>query len=409
MSDKNSKSEVKFFGSPKSIIVLTVLIDVIGLGVIIPVLPFYVESFGVSSFVVTLLFSVFAAFSFVSGPFLGALSDRIGRRPVLIVSIASSALGWFVFASAHSVWILFLGRIIDGLAAGNFPIAQSYLVDIAKDDKERTSNLGIIGAVFGIGFIIGPAIGATLGAISPSIPFWFVGSLATLNVIGAYFFLPETHHKRSVGKKLPINPFVPIVKAAKDKVLRSRYLAWFLFNTSFAGMQAIFALFAKSVFGFSTTVTGYLFTAMGVVLVLNQGFALKRIWLKYFNEADLEVWFFVVMTCGFIFLDLKILVLFAIGLVLMTVGQSTLRVVISSNVAGAAGERRGEVMGILSSIMSVSMIVGPVLLGALFEINVQYPYMFSAIILLIAFLIMKKMSSREKMIEQEEMELGISQ
>ena len=183
----------------KLIIMTTVFVDVLGIGIIIPVLPFYVESFGVSSFVVTLLFSVFALFSFVSGPFLGALSDRIGRRPVLILSIASTALGWFVFASANAVWVLFLGRIIDGVAAGNFPIAQSYLVDIAKDDKERTSNLGIIGAVFGIGFIIGPFLGAMLSAISPASPFWFVGVLALLNMIGAWFFLPETHHNRTVS------------------------------------------------------------------------------------------------------------------------------------------------------------------------------------------------------------------
>lgn len=403
---ENKKKWYKSEAGVKSIILLTVLIDVVGMGVIIPVLPFYVESFGVSSFVVTLLFSAFAFFSFISGPFLGALSDRIGRRPVLIMSIASTALGWFVFAGAKSVWVLFLGRIIDGLAAGNFPIAQSYLVDIAKSDKERTSNLGLIGAVFGIGFIIGPAIGATLGTISPALPFWFVGTLATLNVIGAYFFLPETLHQKVVGKKIPINPLIPLLKASKDKVLRSRYVAWFLFGTAFAGMQAIFALFTKTVFGFSPTATGYLFTSMGVILVLNQGFALKKIWLKYFNEADLEVWFFAVMIVGFILLDLKILVFFAVGLILTTVGQSTLRVVISSSVAGAAGQaRRGEVMGIMASIISASMIAGPLIAGALFEINVSYPYIFSAMSLLVAFFIMKKCCVNEKIVEQENVEV----
>jgi MFS family permease len=211
----------------KIIIVLTVLIDVLGLGIIIPVLPFYVKSFGASAFTLTLLFSVFSLFSFISGPFLGALSDRIGRRPVLIVSILSTAIGWFVFASAHAIWVLFLGRIIDGMAAGNLPIAQSYLVDIARDDKERTSNLGIIGAVFGIGFIIGPAIGAALSSMSHALPFFFVAGLASLNVIGAFFFLPETHKHLDKEKKMALNPLRPLTNAVRDKSLLSRYLAWF--------------------------------------------------------------------------------------------------------------------------------------------------------------------------------------
>jgi DHA1 family tetracycline resistance protein-like MFS transporter len=388
----------------KIIILLTVLIDVVGLGIIIPVLPYYVESFGVSSFVVTLLFSAFALFSFISGPFLGALSDKIGRRPVLIVSIFSTAVGWFVFASANAVWVLFLGRIIDGMAAGNFPIAQSYLVDIAKTDKERTTNLGLIGAVFGIGFIIGPAIGATLSAISPALPFWFVGSLATLNVIGAYYFLPETHNNREHSqKKIPLNPFIPIVSALADKKLRARYLAWLLFGIAFAGMQSVFALFTKAAFGFSAVKTGYLFTAMGVVLVINQAFALKKVWLKYFKEIDLEVWFFIIMSLGFMFADLKIFPLFALGIFLTTLGQSTLRVVMSSGVAGVAGQlRRGEVMGIMGSIMSIAMIVGPLLAGALFEKNMQYPFLMNIFLLIAAFLVMKKCCGNGKMIEEVE-------
>lgn len=406
MSEKKSKEKWhKQEGGIKAIIVLTVLIDVIGLGVIIPVLPFYVESFGTSSFVVALLFSAFAFFSFISGPFLGALSDRIGRRPVLILSIASTALGWFVFAGANSIFVLFLGRIIDGLAAGNFPIAQSYLVDIAKTDKERTTNLGLIGAVFGIGFIIGPAIGATLSAISPAFPFWFVGALATMNMIGAYFFLPETNHAKSVGKKIPINPLLPLMGAAKDKVLGFRYLAWFLFGTAFAGMQAVFALFAKAVFGFSPTATGYLFTAMGIILVINQGYALKKIWLKYFKEADLEIWFFVVMILGFLLMDLKIFAFFALGLFLTTVGQSTLRVVMSSGVAGVAGSRRGEALGILASIMSMSMIVGPLLTGTLFEINVRLPFLMNMILLSVAFFIMRKYCDDGRVLKTKDVEV----
>ena len=395
------------FEKVKAIIILTVFIDVIGLGIVIPILPFYVEKFGVSAFVVTLLFSVFALFSFVSGPFLGTLSDRVGRRPILILSIASTALGWFVFASANSVWILFLGRIIDGAAAGNFPIAQSYLVDIAKNDKERTTNLGIIGAIWGIGFIIGPAIGAFLSTFSPSFPFFFVGSLATLNVIGAMFFLPETHNDRAKDqKKITLNPFLPLLNAAKDGVLRSRYVAWLLFGIAFSLMNAIFALYVGDVFGFSATLTGYVFTGMGIIIAINQTYALKKIWLKYFQEHFLEVWLFLIMALGFVFLDMKIFALFAVGSFLVTIAHSTLRVVISSSVAGAAGDqRRGEVLGIMSSILSTSMIIGPLIGGGLYLKNVHYPFLVNIVLLLVAFFIMKNCAVNPRTIQQEKVEV----
>ncbi len=391
----------------KLIIMTTVFIDVVGLGIIIPVLPFYVESFGVSSFIVNLLFSVFALFSFVSGPFLGALSDRIGRRPVLILSIASTALGWFVFASANAVWVLFLGRIIDGAAAGNFPIAQSYLVDIAKDEKERTTNLGIIGAVFGVGFIIGPFLGAMLSTISPAFPFWFVGALALLNMVGAFFFLPETHHNRTVSEqKIEINPFLPLLRAAKDKTLRLRYFAFFLYGTAFALMNGIFSLFVKELFGWSASVIGYLFAGMGIILVFNQTIFLKKIWLKYFTEKQLEVWFFPVMAGSFLLMDLKNPTLFILGIILITFSQSTLRVVLSSAIAKAGGaNRRGEVMGTAASIIAASMIIGPLVGGALFVRNLHWPFLLSAVLLLVAFWLAKKCCENEKISQPEKVEV----
>lgn len=390
----------------KIIIILTVLIDVIGMGIVIPILPFYVERFGASPFQTTLLFSVFALCSFISGPFLGALSDKIGRRPVLILSIASTAIGWFVFAFANALWILFIGRIIDGMAAGNFPIAQSYLVDLARNEKERTTNLGLIGAVFGIGFILGPGIGATLSAISPAFPFWIVGALATLNVIAASFFLPETHHNRDENKKLHFNPVKPLLSAINDRPLMPRYFVWLLFGIAFSGMQSVFALYLHDQFGFSAQVAGYIFMTMGVVMIFNQTYGLQKIWLKYFNERSLETWFFLLMAFGLIIADLNIFLLFVLGIVLVTFAQSTLRVVISSGVAGATDPmRRGEVMGIMSSIISISMIVGPIVAGALFQAHRNIPFVLNAMFLLVAFFIMRKYSGKEKIKEAANVEV----
>ena len=167
----------------KLVIMITVLIDVIGVGIVVPVLPFFVEQVGGGPQWVTRLFAVFSVCSFFSMPFLGSLSDRIGRRPILLISILSTAIGWLIFASAKSILFLFVGRIIDGLAAGNFSTAQSCLVDIARDEKERTSNLGIIGALFGAGLMVGPALGGVLGEISPTLPFWVVGFLRSSLII----------------------------------------------------------------------------------------------------------------------------------------------------------------------------------------------------------------------------------
>jgi DHA1 family tetracycline resistance protein-like MFS transporter len=377
----------------KIIIILTVFIDVLGLGIIIPILPFYVESFGVSAFTVTALFSVFSLFSFISAPMLGALSDKIGRRPVLILSIASTAAGWFVFASAQAVWILFLGRIIDGMAAGNFPIAQSYLVDIAGSEKERTANLGMIGAVFGIGFIVGPVIGAALSTVSPAFPFYFVGALATLNMIGAFFFLPETHKNLDGKKRISLNPFSPLLRAVRDKLLRSRYAAWFLFGIAIAGMQSVLALYLNDVYGFDSKAVGMIFTAMGIIMVFNQGFLLRHFWLKKFKESFLEVWIFLFYAVGFFIVAVPFKILFLFGMLIGALAQSTLRVVMSSRSAGIAGEkRRGEVLGIMASVLSLSMIGGPLLAGFLFGIKPFFPFLVSAAALLAAFFVMKYFS-----------------
>lgn len=374
----------------KIIIILTVFIDVLGIGIIIPVLPFYLESFGAGALMLTALFSVFSLCSFLSAPILGALSDRIGRRPVLLLSIFSTAVGWFVFAAAGKIWVLFLGRIIDGMAAGNFPIAQSYLSDISKDEKERTANFGVIGAIFGIAFIVGPVFGSLLSSISPASPFWFAGGLATANLIGAIFFLPETHNKRKKEGKINFNPFVPLGRALKDSLLRSRYAAWFFFGLATSILQAIFALYVGEKFGIKTTLIGFIFAGMGILMAFNQGILLKRFWLKKFKESLLEIWLFVFFAGAFLLMGIGNVYLFFLGLIVNVFSQSILRVVISSRVSGMAGkEKRGEAMGVMSSVLSAAMIIGPLMAGFVFEAHYSLPFIFGAFSLSAAFLVMK--------------------
>lgn len=373
--------------SKKAVVLFTVFIDVLGIGVVVPVLPFYVESFGVSAFVVSMLFATYSLFSFFSAPFLGALSDKIGRRPILITSITSTAIGWLIFAAARSVPFLFLGRIIDGLAAGNISTAQSYLVDLSKDEKERSTNIGQIGAIFGIAFIIGPTIGGLLGHFSPSLPFWFVGFLATINAILAYFNLPETHHKRNLAEKININPFKPIFSAFSDKKLLPGFIAFFLFGVAVSIQQSTFALYLDKVFNYGTFVSGMFMTFFGLVLAINQGLLLKRFWLKHFGEPQLELIMLLVLCTGFFLMSTPYLYIFIIGLIGLIFGQSVLRVVMSSQIVGASQQKQGQTLGIMSSIMSLAMIVGPTIGGSLFLVRANFPYIASGLVVFSAFVI----------------------
>lgn len=366
------------------IVFFTVLVDVVGFGIVIPILPFYATEFGVSPTVVTLLFASFSFCSFLSAPLLGSLSDRIGRRPVIILSIISTAIGWFVFASATAVWMLFLGRIIDGAAAGNFTSAQGYMVDIAKDEKERTRNLGILSAIFGVGFLLGPILGGLLSKVSHVFPFWIAGVMASVNAVSAIFFLPESNLNRKMDKVIDYHPLSPLIRAWCDKPLRPLYVTWASFALAFVIGQSVFALFVKDVFGFSAFGTGMAFALIGVVVVINQTLLLQRFWLKKFDETRLQTIMLMILAASLVCIGVEVLPIFYIGLLGLGTGQAVLRVVVTSQVAGGAGpSRRGEAIGILSAIMSASMVVAPIVAGVLFELNHVAPYILATAVLLL--------------------------
>jgi MFS family permease len=372
----------------KLVVMFTVFVDVIGIGIVIPILPFYVGSFGASPFLITLLFATYAFCSFLSSPLLGALSDKVGRRPILIASIASTALGWFVFAGASSIPLLFLGRVIDGSAAGNFTVAQSCLVDLARDDKERSANLGLIGATFGIGLMLGPFLGGILSTVSHAFPFWFAGILATANTILAYFFLPETHKRRNPQAELSFNPLTPLARATLKVNLRGLFLSWILFALSIAASQSVFALYGQHAFGFDALTTGLVFALTGIFAVINQGVLLKRLWLPRFTEDRLEVLMIAMLAVSFLLMSLRVVSLFILALPFFATGQSVLRVVVTSQVAGRADPLiKGEAIGILSSLMFACMIIGPILSGALFEMHDSLPYLAASVVMALSLAI----------------------
>ncbi len=399
------------FSKQKAIIFFTVLVDAIGIGIVIPVLPFYVASFGSSAFLVTSLFAIFSFCSFLSTPLLGALSDKYGRRPVLIASIFSTSLGWFVFAGAFHTIFLFVGRIIDGIAAGNFSTAQSYLIDIAKNPKEKTHNIGLISAAFGLGFILGPMLGGFLSPVSPSFPFWFVGFLAFGNGALAVFLLEESNPKVLANNKKikfalkdfinketlkDFNPFLPILRAIKNKPFFKNFSVWFLFNLASVSMQSILALYVASIFGYGSVAVGILMAMIGIIIVLNQAIFLKKFWLKYFSEKNLEFWLLLLLAVGFLLMVVPSLPWFIAGMVFITFAQAVLRTIITTNISNKSQtDNQGELMGVLSSLGAVASIIGPLIAGAMFEIRVSFPFFLSASYGFLAFLILLSMYSKK--------------
>lgn len=387
----------------KALVIFTVFVDVLGLAIVIPVLPFYIQSFGGTALTSAALFAVYALCSFLSAPFLGSLSDRVGRKPVLIASIISTAIGWMVFATAKSIPVLFIGRIIDGLAAGNISTAQSALVDIAKDDKERAANLGLIGMLFGIGFILGPLLGGVLTHVSSSLPFWIVGAMSLINSVLAIIFFPETNHHRNTAP-LKMNPLAPIGKAIRNTTLLPSFAVWLLFGLAATGMHTVFSWFLQQTYNFNSLIIGLFLAAVGAMIAFNQAVGMKRFWLKKFTEPQLEFGMIAMFGLSFVLMAVPVLPIFILGLIAMTFANGVLQVVVTSQTIGAADPKtKGEVVGILTAITSISAVIAPLIAGKLFEVKTYIPFLISTAYMAVAFGIvlinrkkMTKMSAPEE-------------
>ena len=170
---------------------LIVFIDLLGFSLILPLLPFYAETFGATPFQIGLLVAAYAAAQLVGAPLLGRLSDRFGRRPVLLISLIGTFIGFLILGFASSLWMLFASRLLDGFTGGNISVAQAYITDIT-DEKDRAKGLGLLGAAFGVGFIIGPAVGGILSVYGFAVPAFVAAGLSLISILGVIFFLPES-------------------------------------------------------------------------------------------------------------------------------------------------------------------------------------------------------------------------
>ena len=258
---------------PLLVIFLTIFVNLVGFGIIVPLLPFYAERFGASPFVIGLLFGIFSLCQLVAAPALGDLSDRYGRRPVLIFSLAGTVLSFVMLALAQSIAMLFLARIVDGLSGGNISTARAYVADVTEP-KDRARAYGMIGAAFGLGFIFGPALSGVLARYSYTAPIWAAAGITLVATLMAVFWLPETVHRASAGTGMP---FKNLAAMMKRPGLRRMLVIDFVYWFAFAIFETTFALFVARRCGFDAPQTGYVFAGFGVLGAIVQGALIRPI------------------------------------------------------------------------------------------------------------------------------------
>ena len=251
---------------PLLVIFLTVFVNLVGFGIIIPLLPFYAETFGASPVVIGLLFAAFSLAQLVAAPVLGALSDRFGRRPVLIFSLIGTVVSFAMLAVAQSLAMLFAARVIDGLSGGNITIARAYIADVTEPD-ERAKAFGFLGAAFGLGFIVGPGLAGLFAHISYTAPIWAAAAVTVIATVMAWLWLPETVHR---GSAVSVSPWRALPEVLGRPHLRPLLIADFVYWCSFAVCTTTFALFASRRFGFDVVRTGYVLAAFGLLGVIVQ-------------------------------------------------------------------------------------------------------------------------------------------
>ena len=370
-------------------IIVVVFIDLLGFSLILPLLPYYAETFQASEFVTGLLVASYAAAQLIGAPVLGRLSDRFGRRPLLLASVFGTFVGFLLLGFANTLWMLFAARVIDGFTGGNLSIAQAYITDVT-DAKDRSKGLGLIGAAFGLGFIIGPVTGGLLSQFGYAVPAFAAAAMSFANLALIYFWLPEslTAEKRaSATDKKPAFSLSALLTALQRPFTGSLLITRFFFGLAFAIFQTIFSLYALTKFNLTATETGYVLTYVGLLSVITQGFLVGRITAK-FREDILIVACVALMAVSLIGWALAPSV-FALLVILTPTALSggILNTLLSSTLTKAVSPQEvGGILGLSASVESATRIFAPVIGGALLQqVGTWAPGAFGAIVMVGVF------------------------
>lgn len=357
---------------PILLIFITILIDLIGFGIVIPVLPYYVgaEPFNATPFTFGWLVASFSIMQFIFSPILGKLSDKYGRRPILFLSLFGTGISFLILGFATTLWLVFFGRILDGITGGNISTAQAYIADVTTPE-DRAKGMGMIGAAFGIGFVLGPAIGGILSPYGLAVPFYFAAGLAFVNATALYFVLPETVKKgEHTAEKVSEGRVTVLLKYLRDPRLGLLITIYFLIIVAFSIMTTAFIIYTAYRFGYTARQNGFLFAFIGILGAVVQG-GLMGILTKKFGENLLVIIGIVLMGLALFFVPLVGpewggLAALLIGISCFSLGSSfsgTPLVAMASK-SVSAGEQ-GVAMGVMQSAASLGRAIGPALAGIL--------------------------------------------
>jgi DHA1 family tetracycline resistance protein-like MFS transporter len=359
-----------------------IVVDLIGFGIVVPILPFWSERFGANGLLLGMLVASHAAMQFLFAPRWGRLSDRIGRRPVMLITIAGTALSLLFLGLADSLAQIFLARLLSGIFGSNISVATAYLTDVTEE-ADRTRWMGMIGASFAVGFTLGPPIGGVLSRAGHGVPMLVAAAMAALNFIWAAFQLREPTRR----SERPVANLTGRLDVLRDPVLGRICIVYFLFSMAVTQLETTFAFLMSHRFGYDALGVGLIMLAMAIVIGAIQGGGMKRLAARY-HERRLILVGLSLMTVAFFSVPLPYSIgLLMVPLAVAAVGRGISQPPMMSLVSLGADEgSRGIVMGVFQSCASAARVVGPLIAGALYDQDQAFPYWLAALLTAIAAL-----------------------
>jgi DHA1 family tetracycline resistance protein-like MFS transporter len=359
---------------PILFILITVMLDAMGIGLIMPIMPDLIREVHGGTLANAaiwggILATIFAVMQFLFSPLIGNLSDRFGRRPVLLVSLVVMALDYVVMALAGSIWLLLAGRVVGGITAATHATASAYMADISKP-ADKAANFGLIGAAFGVGFVLGPLVGGMLGELGTRAPFYAAAALAALNALFGWFVLRETvtDRIRRPFQWHRANPFGAFRQLARLPGIGRLLVVYFIYSVAFGVYPSVWSYFTQERFGWTPQVIGLSLALFGVMMAVVQG-GLIRLVLRWLGERRTVIWghVFDVFAFG------AIAVVSSGTLALILTPMAALGAVITPALQGIMSRQvsdgaQGELQGVLTSISALSMIVSPLMMTWVFAV-----------------------------------------